>query len=81
MRDAEELREARVTVALARMRREVIRHTTIAPFGEHVDPQWARRLVQVDVLTVTLLAPDVDRRGLLQAAPVTQADPDGFRRD
>jgi len=50
-------------------------------FAEHVDAQRAGRLVDIDVLTVALLAADVEPAGLAQAAPMAQRDPNERIRD
>jgi hypothetical protein len=50
-------------------------------FAEHVDAQRAGGLVDIDVLTVALLAADVEPAGLAQVAPMAQRDPNERIRD
>src|SRR2546425_4331313 len=79
--DVELLTQTSVAVALPGMRSEVLRKAVVCPVSEHLDAQRARRRIHVDVLAITLVTPDVDRRRLLAASAVTQADAHGFPGD
>src|SRR5687767_8896155 len=78
VRDAELIGQAGVADALACMAAEVVRGLAVAAVGEHLDPERARRHVEIDVLAVALVTAHIDVRGLLQASAVAQRDAYGL---
>jgi hypothetical protein len=81
VRDPERLGEARVANRRPRTGLQVVGDEAIAAVGEHSDVQRTGGRVEVDVLTVTLVAPNVDVVGFLQASAVAQADVDDLACD
>jgi len=67
---AERLGETGVAEAPAGVHAKVFGNAMVTAVGEHLDPEWAGRLIEIDVLAVSLIAAHVDFRRFLQATTV-----------
>ena len=78
---SKDLNETGVAEVAASALTQVCSNPAITPINEHLHPEGTRGFVQVDVLTVPLIAADVNRRRRLESSSMTQCDADGFIRN